>query len=54
MLYLFLLPNFSTTINFLVAVDTEGKVQTSLKDSELINQILKISALPDEEKTQMF
>ena len=42
---------FGTTIDFLVMVDSEGKVQASLKDAELINQFKKISALPDEEKT---
>lgn len=30
--------------------DTESKAQASLKDTELINQFKKISALPDDEK----
>lgn len=42
---------FGTTIDFLVMGDNESKAQASLKDTELINQFKKISALPDEEKT---
>jgi transcriptional regulator with XRE-family HTH domain len=42
---------FGTTIDYLVLGDTESKAQASLKDSELINQFKKISALPEEEKT---
>jgi transcriptional regulator with XRE-family HTH domain len=41
---------FGTTIDFLVMGDTESKAQASLKDTELINQFKKISALPDDEK----
>lgn len=41
---------FGTTIDFLVMGDNESKAQASLKDTELINQFKKISALPDEEK----
>ena len=37
---------FGTTIDFLVMGDTESKAQASLKDTELINQFKKISALP--------
>ncbi len=42
---------FGTTIDFLVMGDNESKAQASLKDTELINQFKKISALPEEEKT---
>lgn len=42
---------FGTTIDFLVMGDNESKAQASLRDTELINQFKKISALPDEEKT---
>jgi transcriptional regulator with XRE-family HTH domain len=42
---------FNTTIDFLVMGDNEGKAQASLKDTELINQFKKVSALPDEEKS---
>lgn len=42
---------FGITIDYLVVGDTESKAQASLKDSELINQFKKISALPEEEKT---
>lgn len=42
---------FETTIDFLVLGDNEGKAQASLKDTELINQLKKVSSLPDEEKS---